>query len=109
MNVVHLQGRVKRRAEAVQEKDGKVLDFGLEVWAPESDRWEVIDCRCTNRDGLIDDLDGYVEEGEELYLEGRLQKRTRMSDEKLANVYLKVRMSDVIVFVDRIMEEPDEQ
>lgn len=103
-NFVSLSGVVKRDASAVTLADGvQLLEWALTVHNEECDRMDIFDCRCTNCDGIIDQLDGGVYEGEEMTIEGHLEKLTKTQNARVAGSFVEVRNSGVIVYVDAVV------
>lgn len=104
---MRLVGNIKRDAEAVESPNGtKILDFAVAVQSPDG-RWDVFDCRCTNKDGVVDALDGYVQEGEEIALEGRLEKRTSTDEQRVAGTLVRVKNTQVHIYVTRLLEDSE--
>lgn len=103
-NEVRLQGSVKRNAEAGDYRGCKVLDFALEVWSEANQRYDVFDCRLTSRSAAYEQLEGFVNEGEEIELLGHLQKSSHTGRERVAGVMVEVRHTEVVVYVDAIIE-----
>lgn len=107
MNLVRLVGNIKRDEQAVELPDGtKILDFAVAVQGQDG-RWDVFDCRATNRDGVVDALDGYVQEGEEIAIEGRLEKRTSTDEQRVAGSLVRVKNTQVRVYVTGLLEDYD--
>mgnify|MGYP002526901733 CR=1 FL=1 len=75
-NFVHVEGVVKRDSEATSPNKGvMVMDFCLEVPTGLGDRTEVyVDCFAAT--DACRQVDGFVEKGERLSVEGRLTFKT---------------------------------
>lgn len=105
-NVVELEGMVKRDAEAgVTEKGGKVLDFALEVWNDDMTRYSIIDCRVTDHCEAMEQLEGFVSEGETLRVVGHLERRTSTERNRLAGALIEAKVTKTFVMVDEIEED----
>ena len=102
-NEVRLRGTVKRDAVAAEGRGNKVLDFALEVWNESSKRKDVFDCRMTSLSDAMDELEGFVSEGEELEVVGHLEKMTNTERQRVAGVWMEVRHTGVVVYVDEII------
>lgn len=74
-NFVRISGSVLRDEDARYVRAGlKIIDFALAVDDPDGERPVYVDCYGTN--DACDTLGGFVEEGEELIVEGHLTFRT---------------------------------
>lgn len=74
-NFVHMRGTVKRDAEARTVRDGlPILDFTLVVPSGDTARDVYVDCVAYG--DVVEDTEGFVEEGEEVTVEGRMGFRT---------------------------------
>lgn len=105
-NSVHLVGTVKRDATAADTGNGgQVLDFALMVTNPTNGRFDIFDCRLTSYSAAMDQLEGFVTEGERLELVGRLEKQTRTEDQRIAGVWVQVRTTQIVVYVESIIGE----
>jgi len=105
-NSVHLIGIVKRGAKAGNNgKGGQVLDFALQVTDPNTGRYDIFDCRLTEISDAMEQLEGFVEEGEQLEIMGHLVKRTSTESQRIAGVWIDVRSTATVVYVDSIVEE----
>lgn len=103
-NSVHLIGRVKRSAEAGTSRSNRVLDFAVEV---EGDRGRrnIFDCRITSASAAFGELDGFVNEGEHIEIIGHLNKQTVTEGARINGVWVEVRNTQTIVFVDDVVTE----
>ena len=102
MNEVHLKGTVKRDATSSEADNGtKVLDFAVEV-AGDGGRYDIYDCRLTDRSEAFAKLEGFVEMGEEVELVGHLEKRTDTNRERISGAMVEVKVTKVIVYVDDV-------
>lgn len=107
-NEVRLHGTVKRNAECVTERGSRILDFALEVWSDKNSRLDVFDCRTTDGSAAMEELEGFVTEGEELEVEGHLEKSTKSERQRMAGgVMVEVRNTSIVVYVDDVIEEED--
>ena len=106
-NEVRLHGTVKRNAEAGEYRGGKILDFALAVWNDANQRHDVFDCRLTSMSAAYEQLEGFVNEGEEIELVGHLQKSSYTGRERVAGVMIEVRPTEGVVYVDAIIETED--
>lgn len=102
-NFVRLAGTVKRAAKA----GSGVLDFALEV-TNERGRRDIYDCRLTSQSDAYAQLEGFVNEGEPLEVIGHLERRTITGTEKIGLVTVEARYTQVVVYVDAIVEMEDE-
>lgn len=80
-NSVHIEGVIKRDAQQKELRNGvRVMDFCLAVVDPLNESMSTyIDCFAAT--DAVDELDGYVEEGERLAVDGFLTFRT-MTDHR---------------------------
>jgi hypothetical protein len=101
-NYVRLSGTVKRAAEA----GSGVLDFALEV-PNERGRLDIYDCRLTSKSEAYGQLEGFVNEGEPLEVEGHLERRTVCKEERVGLVMVTARYTTTLVYVDGIIEQED--
>lgn len=99
-NTVHLLGTVKRDAKA----GGGVLDFALEVVC-EKGRLNIFDCRLTAQSDAWTDLEGFVNEGEQMEVIGHLEKRTYTEQQRIAGVMVDIRNTQTIIYVDNVVTE----
>lgn len=99
-NYVRLSGTVKRDAT---EGDG-VLDFAIEV-LDEKGTIRIFDCRTTKRSDAWSQLEGFVNEGEPIEVVGHLERRTVTEGVRVAGVWIDVRVTNTIVFVDSVETE----
>lgn len=84
-NHAHLEGTVKRDAEAKETRHGtRVMDFCLVV-PTGTDKDVYVDCFAEN--GVLDALEGFVEEGERLAVEGHITFRTHTQDRLRRSAY----------------------
>lgn len=101
-NYVRLAGTVKREAVA----GSSVLDFALEV-VNERGRFDIYDCRLTSQSAAYEQLEGFVNEGEPLEVEGHLERRTVTKEERVGLVTVTTRYTTTIIYVDNIIENED--
>lgn len=99
-NFVHIVGTVKRDAT---EGDG-VLDFAIEV-PNERGTLNIFDCRITRRSEGWVQLEGFVNEGEPIEVIGHLEKRTTTEGARVNGVWIEVRNTQTLVFVDNVITE----
>lgn len=99
-NYVHLIGTVKRDAT---QGDG-VMDFAIEV-PNERGTLQIFDCRLTQRSDAWDDLEGFVNEGEPIEVIGHLEKRTTTDGMRINGVWVEVRNTQTIIYVDKVVTE----
>lgn len=99
-NFVHLIGTVKRDAT---QGDG-VMDFAIEV-PNHKGTLQIFDCRITHRSDAWDELDGFVNEGEPIEVMGHLEKRTTTDGMRINGVWIDVRNTQIIVYVDKVVTE----
>lgn len=99
-NLVHLMGTVKRDAT---EGDG-VLDFAIEV-PDERGTIRIFDCRLTKRSDAWTQLEGFVNEGEPIEVIGHLERRTVTEGVRVAGVWIDVRVTNTVVYVDNVVTE----
>lgn len=99
-NFVHLIGTVKRDAT---QGDG-VMDFAIEV-PNERGTLQIFDCRLTQRSDAWDELEGFVNEGEPIEIIGHLEKRTTTDGTRVSGVWVEVRNTTVIIYVDKVVTE----
>lgn len=102
-NSVHLIGTVKRNAEA----GSGVLDFAVEV-VNERGRLDIFDCRMTSQSEAYEQLEGFVNEGEPIEIVGHLEKRTQSEGQRIAGVWVEVRHTATLIYVDHIIEQEDQ-
>ena len=101
MNNVQISGRVKRDAKAVHVRDDcSVMDFSIEVET--NGKKEIYDCRTTSASAAMEQLNGELFEGEEIEIEGHLQRRTWTDRARVAGSFVEVRNTNVIIFVDKV-------
>ena len=99
-NYVHLVGTVKRDAK---QGDG-VMDFAIEV--PDyRGTLQIFDCRLTQRSGAWADLEGFVNEGEPIEVTGHLEKRTTTDGQRVNGVWIEVRNTQILIYVDKVVTE----
>lgn len=108
-NEVRLRGTVKRDATAAHSRGAHILDFALSVWSEENSRHDVYDCRMTGESAAYDVLEGFVNEGEELEVLGHLQKTSYTDRQRVAGVMIEVRHTEVVVYVDAIIESEEQE
>lgn len=99
-NLVHLMGTVKRDA---MEGDG-VLDFAIEV-PDERGTIRIFDCRLTKRSDAWTQLEGFVNEAEPIEVIGHLERRTVTEGVRVAGVWIDVRVTNTVVYVDNVVTE----
>jgi hypothetical protein len=99
-NLVHLVGTVKRDAT---QGDG-VMDFAIEV-PNHKGTMQIFDCRLTQRSDAWDELEGFVEEGEPIEVIGHLEKRTTTDGTRINGVWVDVRNTQTIIYVDNVVME----
>ena len=99
-NFVHLIGTVKRDAT---QGDG-VMDFAIEV-PNHKGTMQIFDCRLTQRSEAWDDLEGFVNEGEPIEIMGHLEKRTTTDGARINGVWIDVRTTSTIIYVDKVVTE----
>lgn len=99
-NSVHLMGTVKRDAKAANG----VMDFALEV-VGDKGRLNIFDCRLTAQSDAWPDLEGFVDEGEQMEVMGHLEKRTYSEQQRVAGVLVDIRNTLTIVYVDNVVTE----
>jgi hypothetical protein len=99
-NSVHLVGTVKRDAT---QGDG-VMDFAIEV-PNHKGTMQIFDCRLTQRSDAWDELEGFVEEGEPIEVIGHLEKRTTTDGTRINGVWVDVRNTQTIIYVDNVVTE----
>lgn len=99
-NLVHITGTVKRDAV---EGDG-VLDFAVEVPDRRGTR-QIFDCRITKRSDAWKDLEGFVNEGEPIEIIGHLEKQTCTDGVRIAGVWVDIRVTNTIIYVDNVVTE----
>ena len=74
-NFVRISGYVLRDEDARDVRSGlRIIDFALAVDDPDGERPVYVDCYGTNE--ACNQLGGFVEEGEELVVEGHMTFRT---------------------------------
>lgn len=102
MNEIRLSGTVKRDATSSEADNGtKILDFAVEV-AGDGGRFDIFDCRLTDRSEAFAKLEGFVEMGEEIELVGHLEKRTDTNKERISGAMVEVKVTKVIIYVDDV-------
>lgn len=101
-NFVRMVGTVKRDAS---EGEG-VLDFAIEV-PNERGTKNIFDCRTTRRSDAWQALEGFVNEGETIEIIGHLEKRTCSEGVRVAGVWVDVRTTNVIIYVDNVVTEDE--
>lgn len=99
-NFVHLIGTVKRDAT---QGDG-VMDFAIEV-PDQKGTIYIYDCRLTNRSDAWEQLEGFVNEGEPIEVIGHLEKRTTTDGMRINGVWIDVRNTQTIIYVDKVVTE----
>jgi hypothetical protein len=99
-NSVHIIGTVKRDAT---QGDG-VMDFAVEV-PNHKGTMQIFDCRLTQRSDAWDELEGFVEEGEPIEVIGHLEKRTTTDGTRINGVWVDVRNTQTIIYVDNVVME----
>lgn len=99
-NFVHLIGTVKRDAT---QGDG-VMDFAIEV-PNHKGTMQIFDCRLTQRSDAWDELEGFVNEGEPIEVMGHLEKRTTTDGTRVNGVWIDVRATNTIIYVDKVVTE----
>lgn len=99
-NYVHLIGTVKR--DAVQG-DG-VIDFSVNV-PNHKGTMQIFDCRTTQRSDAWDKLEGFVNEGEPIEIIGHLEKRTTTDGMRISGVWVEVRNTTNVIYVDDVVTE----
>lgn len=99
-NYVHLIGTVKRDAT---QGDG-VMDFAIEV-PDHKGTLQIFDCRLTKRSEAWDELEGFVNEGETIEVLGHLERRTTTDGTRVNGVWLDVRTTRTIIYVDKVVTE----
>lgn len=99
-NFVHLVGTVKRDA---MQGDG-VMDFAIEV-PNHKGTLQIFDCRLTRRSDAWDELEGFVNEGEPIEVVGHLERRTTTDGARLNGVWIDVRNTQTIIYVDKVVTE----
>lgn len=99
-NYVHLIGTVKRDAR----EGSNVLDFAIEV-PNERGRRNIFDCRLTSMSPAWQDLEGFVNEGEQIEVIGHLEKRTSTESQRIAGVMVDVRSTSTFIYVDEVRTE----
>jgi single-stranded DNA-binding protein len=94
-NMVHIVGKVKRDARAVDVRKGlKALNFTLVVEV-DGDKPLYVDCDAYGE--TVEELEGYVECDEELEVYGRLTHRTYTGNDGRVRTGMRV-------FVERVEE-----
>lgn len=94
-NFVRVRGRVLRNEEERVVRAGlRIIDFALAVDDPDGDRPVYVDCYGTNE--ACQTLGGYVDEGEELMVEGHLTFRTFTAKNGQ-------RRSGTVVYVEKVV------
>lgn len=106
-NVVRLRGHVKRSVECATERGTRILDFAIEVWSDKNNRLDVFDCRTTDGSNAMEELEGFVTEGELLEVEGHLEKSTSSERQRMAGVMVEVRHTSIVVYVDEVIEKEE--
>lgn len=101
-NMVRLSGTVKRNSEA----SSGILDFSLSV-RNNNGRIDIFDCRLTTQSPAYEQLEGFVNEGEPLEILGRLEKRTVSESQRLAGVWVDVRQTATVIYVEGIVESEE--
>lgn len=99
-NYVHLIGTVKRDAT---QGDG-VMDFAIEV-PDHKGTLNIYDCRLTRRSDAWDELEGFVNEGEPIEIIGHLEKRTTTEGTRVNGVWIEVRNTVTLIYVDSVVTE----
>ena len=93
-NFVRIRGKVLRNEDERPVRAGlKIIDFALVVDDPDGERPVYVDCYGTN--DTCNALDGFVEEGDELAIEGHLTFRTFTTRNGQ-------RRSGMVVYVERV-------
>jgi single-stranded DNA-binding protein len=89
-NKVHIVGKVKRDAKAVDVRKGmRALNFTLVVEV-DGDKPLYVDCDAYGE--VVEELEGYVECGEELEVDGRLTHRTYTGTDGRVRTGMRVRV-----------------
>ena len=97
-NYVRLVGTVKRDSDASETKQGRsVLDLTLVVDGIGTERPTFVDCVVYDQTIVDQQLEGFVEAGEEFVVEGHLTFRSRTSPSG-------VMRSGLVVYVDSMEE-----
>ena len=99
-NYVHLIGTVKRDAA---QGDG-VMDFAVEV-PNHKGTLQIFDCRLTQRSDAWEKLEGFVNEGEPIEIVGHLEKRTTTDGIRVSGVWVEVRNTVNVIYVDDVVTE----
>lgn len=99
-NFVHLIGTVKRDAT---QGDG-VMDFAIEV-PNHKGTMQIFDCRLTQRSDAWDELEGFVNEGEPIEILGHLEKRTTTDGARVNGVWVDVRNTAIVIYVEKVVTE----
>ena len=101
-NSVYLAGKVKRGAEA----NSGVMDFAIEIINSKGRR-DIFDCRTTSQSAAYEQLEGFVNEGEDIEIMGHLEKRTTTEAQRVSGVLVEVKHTVTIIYVDSIVEAED--
>lgn len=99
-NFVHLIGTVKRDAS----QGNGVMDFAIEVPDQKGTRY-IYDCRLTSRSDAWEQLEGFVNEGEPIEIMGHLEKHTTTDGMRINGVWIDVRNTQTLVYVDKVVTE----
>jgi hypothetical protein len=99
-NQVRLAGVVKRDAKA----GSGVIDFAIEVIG-HKERRDIFDCRATAGSLAYESLEGFVNEGEPIEVMGHLIKMTTTEEQRVNGVWLTVRNTRTVVYVDSVITE----
>lgn len=99
-NYVHLVGTVKRDAT----QGNGVLDFAVEV-PNEKGTIQIFDCRLTERSDAWEKLEGFVSEAELIEVIGHLEKRTNTDGVRVSGVWVEVRNTTTVIYVDDVITE----
>ena len=101
-NYVRLVGTATGEAKA---RGGKI-QFTLNVPNGKGD-WMFFDCLTTKSSEAFDKLEGFVNEGECLEVEGHLIKNTKTDTGKVGNTRIETKTTCVMVYVDDVTTEED--
>ena len=98
-NYVHIVGRCMRSADANKIREGlSALNFSLAVPDFGNDRDVFVDCIAYGE--AVEDLEGFVSEGETLHIEGHLSFRSFTDTRGF-------RRTGRVVIVDKVHDEQD--
>lgn len=103
-NSVYLQGTVKRDVDAQPAGDGcYILDFGVEVYNPTAERMDIFDCRVVSNTLPYDQCEGFLSKGDEVVLEGMLEKRTRTQEGRVGSNTVTVKSTGIFIYVEQFL------